>query len=534
MRVPPARAGLDDLLRRGVGMLAMSALLSGCLAQQADLVQVRQDLDAKIERLDQREQDIQKAIDRANQQIAQQKKEVDQLVSETRARLKYEITELREQDLPKIKGKLDEQAHALRGLGARLDDVTARTARQEQAAKEQRGQIDARLATLEKLQQDQLLTIKSERDRTQAELDKLRKRLETVSATVLAGVKTIESRLDVQQKAIAEGEARSTSAARQLVEEQGKAVTEQVAQFSRALGEFKQALGKVSEELARDQQHISEVTAEVTRRNEALTAKIETDAKSTSAHLAEVNKSVGSVAKALENTGSTLASRQDEQDHRLAEIVAATTALHVAETALRNRLEEQEQHLEELRQEVRGSSTRVQKSQKAGVATERAAEGGGTGKGIESASTGARQRGEAAAATVAAIPGTDRAAEEAYGRALRLLQAGDLDAATEEFSAFLVQYPNASLAPNAQYWLGECRYAKQEYRQAIEAFEHVERTYPRSEKASAALLKAGYSYLALSDQRSASEALKRVVAAYPKSPEAAKAREKLSQMNATP
>ena len=98
------------------------------------------------------------------------------------------------------------------------------------------------------------------------------------------------------------------------------------------------------------------------------------------------------------------------------------------------------------------------------------------------------------------------------------------------FSAFLANYPNSDLAPNARYWLGESQYGKKEYKEAINSYDRVELDYPRSEKVPAALLKKGYAYLALKDKKRASSAFKQVVTLYPKTPEAGKASDKLSQM----
>src|SRR5438105_12964829 len=85
-----------------------SLLLSGCLAQQADLAQVKRDLDKKIARLDQRAKEIEGKADEANRQIDKIKKDADQLVSETRARQRHEMADLRDDSPPKIQVRLAE------------------------------------------------------------------------------------------------------------------------------------------------------------------------------------------------------------------------------------------------------------------------------------------------------------------------------------------------------------------------------------------------------------------------------------------
>ncbi|MCS6897801.1 MAG: tol-pal system protein YbgF, partial [Nitrospira sp.] len=98
------------------------------------------------------------------------------------------------------------------------------------------------------------------------------------------------------------------------------------------------------------------------------------------------------------------------------------------------------------------------------------------------------------------------------------------------FAAFLSEYPNSDLAPNARYWQGEAYYGEKEYQKAIEAYNLVELHYPRSDKVPAAILKKGYAYLALKDKKRAESAFRQVMTLYPKSPEAGKASDKLAQL----
>ena len=105
-----------------------------------------------------------------------------------------------------------------------------------------------------------------------------------------------------------------------------------------------------------------------------------------------------------------------------------------------------------------------------------------------------------------------------------------MDGARQGFAAFLRDYQNSELSPNARYWLGESHYGKKDYRQAIDSYDRVELDFPRSEKVPSAILKKGYAYLAMKDKKRASSAFKQVVTLYPRSPEAGKASDKLSQL----
>ena len=410
-------------------------LLSGCLAQQADV------------------------------------KQVNQRVSETSAKLRSEITELREADLSRVQGRLDENAHQIAALGSRLDDLDHRAAGQ-QLMKEQ--------------------------------LDRIVARLDTISATVGSVTKSSEMRLEEHQVAIGAGEARTGKLAQQL-ESQNRALTEQLTQLSQALSDFKNALTGLGEKLVQEGQRV-----------DALTAKVESDASATTTHLNEVNKSVGSVAKALETVAGRVMARVEERDRRLDDMAKSLQAVSSQINALT-------QTVAQIRESRLGPAKGTKPAGK-----------------VEQQRLGQRPEQHTEPAVGSTKSETDRAApppqdsvKETYQRTMEKFQQGELDTAMQGFSEFLVRYPTSTLAPNAQYWLGECYYGKKQFEQAIEAFDRVKLAYPASEKVPAALLKKGFAYLALNDRSRAVSALKQVVNGFPKTPEADKASGKLSQLNQT-
>ncbi|MFZ3091006.1 MAG: tol-pal system protein YbgF [Nitrospirota bacterium] len=116
---------------------------------------------------------------------------------------------------------------------------------------------------------------------------------------------------------------------------------------------------------------------------------------------------------------------------------------------------------------------------------------------------------------------------ELYNRAYQDYVNGSYDLALMGFQSYLSEFPDATLAPNAQYWIGECYYGKGDYKKAIDALDKVSANYPKSEKVSAALLKAGFAYLELKDKAKARSYLKKVVEQFPKSKEAPLAKGKL-------
>jgi tol-pal system protein YbgF len=119
---------------------------------------------------------------------------------------------------------------------------------------------------------------------------------------------------------------------------------------------------------------------------------------------------------------------------------------------------------------------------------------------------------------------------EAYRQAMNDYNNGNFDLALAGFQNYLAQFPEASQADKAQYWAGECYYAKKEFDKAVEAFITVVKTYPKSDKVPGAKLKIGYSYLGENRTAKAKEWLHRVIKEHPRSKEAELAKEKLRKI----
>ena len=80
-----------------------------------------------------------------------------------------------------------------------------------------------------------------------------------------------------------------------------------------------------------------------------------------------------------------------------------------------------------------------------------------------------------------------------YNNAYALLQRADYSGAERAFGAFLAGHPNDPLAGNAQYWLAETFYVRENYHQAAVHFAEGYKNYPAGPKAAANLLKLGMS-----------------------------------------
>ena len=116
--------------------------------------------------------------------------------------------------------------------------------------------------------------------------------------------------------------------------------------------------------------------------------------------------------------------------------------------------------------------------------------------------------------------------KQAYDTAYLDVTKGNYDQAAAAFRDFLRDFPQSSLADNAQYWIGECLYAQKRFTEAAAEFNRVIDKYPNQDKVPAALYKAGVCYAELKEPGKAREAWDKLLKKYPKSPEAGLARQR--------
>ncbi len=503
-------------------IVALTALLSGCVAQQADLKQT--------------EKTLQQRIKQSSDELAQ-----------ARARQSQEISTLREQELPQLRGDLERALHQAQELQAKQEDLKHRSAqleqqtrKLEQLAAKMEADSTTRYAWVQKSLDNQDAKVAARLDEITKAMDAsmaaLKKDIVDVVQRTNEGLgKRVDQKLDEQQKGLIENQHRLDQ------------VSQKFTQFNQALTGFREALTSLNDRVAQEEQT-----------SKTLAARIEADAKAASGHAGEMSKSVASVAKALEAVGQKVTARLDEQDHRIDAVQKMTSRFEEQDHRIdavgqkvTSRFEEQDRRLESLVKSLEQITHKVgqprqQPSKQAQRAPAPSPDLAHAEQPVQesSAASSAQDDTDHVQSPVAAIPALrETPAVEAapepnaeppdrarYERVLALFRDGDLEGARHGFSAFLAEYPNSDLAPNARYWLGESYYGKKDFRKAIDAYDKVELDYPGSEKVPAALLKKGYAYLALKDKKRASSAFKQVVTLYPKSPEAGKASDKLAQL----
>lgn len=428
--------------------------------------------------------------------LVKQDKDLTAKIAKTRADLDQLISETRARFNQELTALREEEIPALRGS---MDKGSNRFEAVQRRVDDMESKTTARLNVIEKIQLDQGNLLKADRDRFQGELAK-------IADTLGALAKTVDARLVDHDKALAVQAGQLTTLNQSLVD---------------------------------------------------LSAKMEADRKLTSEHLAEVNKSVNSVGKALRKVGEAVETRQAEQDRRLEETAKAVqrigaaaetreadqnrrldelaTALQKIVDAVQARDVEHDRRLDEMAKALQGVAAqagKVKNGKGAKGGKQAPQEGGSPDPGP------AKGSGQATPGPAASVPGAAAVAEghsaegadKDYEQALQAFKRSDYNEAQRGFTEFLRRHPDSRLAANAQYWLGECYYGLADYREAIEAYDRVKRLYPDHAKVPAALLKKGYAYAALNDRGRASSTLKQVVETFPRSLEAVKAKEKLAQL----
>lgn len=153
--------------------------------------------------------------------------------------------------------------------------------------------------------------------------------------------------------------------------------------------------------------------------------------------------------------------------------------------------------------------------------------GAGAAAAAPAASSNSAPAGAASAAAPAAASTADQAA---YQQNFDLLKQGRYEAAIGGFTNFIQQYPQSSLVPNAEFWMGEAHYQMNDFQGALVNYQAVLQGYPNSNKAPDALLKIGYSQYAMQNYTAARKTLESVLKNYPGTNVAKLARQRLDQM----
>lgn len=134
----------------------------------------------------------------------------------------------------------------------------------------------------------------------------------------------------------------------------------------------------------------------------------------------------------------------------------------------------------------------------------------------------------------ATVPGKKAASDPAaeardYEAALNLFKANKIKEAAGAFGAFVKEYPDSTLTPNAQYWLGNAHYSLRDCKKSIDAHKLVVNKWPQHPKAPEAMVNMATCQQELGDTKGERSTLQAVIAKYPDSPAAAAAKKRLKK-----
>ncbi len=119
----------------------------------------------------------------------------------------------------------------------------------------------------------------------------------------------------------------------------------------------------------------------------------------------------------------------------------------------------------------------------------------------------------------------------AYDTAYVLFHEERYQQAETSFQDFVERYPDSDLADNAQFWIGECRYALGDFQGALEAFSATVANYPKGNKVPDALLKAGKCLQAMGRKDQARQTYLEVQRRFPDTAIALAAKERLAELD---
>lgn len=122
-------------------------------------------------------------------------------------------------------------------------------------------------------------------------------------------------------------------------------------------------------------------------------------------------------------------------------------------------------------------------------------------------------------------------AETLYNGALRDKSAGQADLAIEQFQNYLKWFGNTDLAPNAQYYIGEIKYLRGDLDGALMAFDTLLEKYPDNPKTSDAMLQKGRALVKAGFKAEARQEFTSLIKKFPNHDNAAKARTELAALS---
>jgi tol-pal system protein YbgF len=119
---------------------------------------------------------------------------------------------------------------------------------------------------------------------------------------------------------------------------------------------------------------------------------------------------------------------------------------------------------------------------------------------------------------------------ETYERAQGQRRIGNYQGAITAFQGFIAKYPKSTLAPRAQYWIGDSYFNLRDYKNAIASQQKLMSAYPDSSSVPDGLLNMASAQLEAGDNAAARKTMDGLIARYPSSEAAEKARRRVANL----
>lgn len=152
------------------------------------------------------------------------------------------------------------------------------------------------------------------------------------------------------------------------------------------------------------------------------------------------------------------------------------------------------------------------------------------GAAAPAAGAAAPAAGGSEAAKVASAAPVSGDENEAYERAQGQRRIGNYQGAITAFQGFITRFPKSTLAPRAQYWIGDSYFNLRDFKNAIASQQKVIAAYPDSSSVPDALLNMASSQLEAGDAAAARKTMDGLIARYPASDAAEKARRRVANL----
>jgi len=238
-----------------------------------------------------------------------------------------------------------------------------------------------------------------------------------------------------------------------------------------------------------------------------------------------------------------------ENERKVTTLTRQIDSLNDTVTTLSGRVDDLTTKLDAVNRQLRGAAPG------AGAAATTPRPAAGTSGGPAAGTTPGASTGTPAGPApgpVAAVPSRPTTGslqpQDIYQAAYIDFSKGSYSLAIAGFREFLRRYPDHELAGSAQYWIGEAYLslargftdasqndkASESLEQAVQEFKKVQANYPRADKVPTALYKEALALLDLKQPTLAQARLQYLVDNFPRAEETSLARERLTNLKATP